>query len=157
DSLPDGVVIVPLAPLRAPELIATTILQAVGVGEESGRSPETTLLEWLRDKRLLLLLDNVEHVAGAAAPLLVQLLSACPRLILLLTSRTRVRARGERMVPVVPLALPEPAGERASAERPGDGQDSALAPAVALFLERAQAVLPDLALTPDNSAAIAEI
>jgi predicted ATPase len=151
----DGVAHVFLAPLRDPELIATTILQALGVREESGRAPEETLLEWLRDKQLLLLLDNVEHVAAAAAPLLMRLLSMCPRLRLLLTSRTRVRVRGEHVASVAPLALPDP--PTGSAPDQPQATCAAEAPALALFLERAQAAQPDLALTPANRVAIAEL
>jgi len=161
DAFPDGVVIVPLASLRDPELIPTTIIQAVGIREEGERSPEETLLGWLRDKHLLLVLDNVEHVAAAISLRLTQLLSACPRLSLLLTSRIRVRARGEHVAPVTPLALPDLTTDlttgKASEQKPGYTADDDLAPASALFLERAQAVLPDLALTRENLVAIAEI
>jgi predicted ATPase/DNA-binding XRE family transcriptional regulator len=154
-AFPDGVVPVFLAPLRNPELIAATILQAVGLREESGRSPEETLTAWLRAKRLLLVLDNVEHVAAAAAPLLARLLSTCPRVSLLLTSRTRLRVRGEHVVSLAPLALPAaPAAQPSTEMRAAFTSES---PAVELFFERAQAVQPDLALTPANRMAIAEI
>jgi predicted ATPase/transcriptional regulator with XRE-family HTH domain len=155
DDFADGVAHVFLALLRDPELTAATILQALGVREERGRSLEETLFEWLRNKQLLLLLDNVDHVAAAAAPLLVRLLSICPQLRLLLTSRTRVRVRGEHVVSVTPLALPDPI----SGSAPGEPQRTYAveAPALALFLERAQAALPDLALTPANRVAMEEI
>jgi predicted ATPase/Tfp pilus assembly protein PilF len=146
-AYPDGVVVVPLAPLRDPALVATSIAHALGVHEEGNRPLEETLAGWLREQRLLLLLDNFEQVIEAA-PLLAALLAACPHLPLLVTSRTRLHLRGERSLRVEPLALPGAAGTPDELLR---------SPAVALFVDRARAVLPDLPLTPDNIAAIAAI
>jgi predicted ATPase/DNA-binding XRE family transcriptional regulator len=147
---PDGVVVVPLAPLRDPTLVPITILRALDVREEGGRPLEDTLLAWLRDKRLLLLLDNAEHLVAAVAALVARLVAACSRLTLLLTSRVRMHVRGERVLPVTPLALPDPA----VAQAPGDLSH---APAVALFIERARAALPDLTLTPEDLVAVTDI
>jgi predicted ATPase len=128
---PDGVVLVPLASLRDPALVAATISQALGVHEEGDRPLEELLIAWLRRKRLLLLLDNVEHLV-AAAPLLAGLLAACPQLTLLLTSRARLHVRGEYALPVEPLGLPNLAADSPLGALPR-------APAVALFVERAAA------------------
>jgi predicted ATPase/transcriptional regulator with XRE-family HTH domain len=147
---PDGVVIVPLAPLRDPTLVPITILRALDVREEGGRPQEDTLLAWLRDKRLLLLLDNAEHLVAAVAALMARLVVACSRLTILLTSRVRLLVRGERVLPVAPLALPDPT----VATAPGDLSHT---PAVALFIERARAALPDLALTTEDLVAVADI
>jgi predicted ATPase/DNA-binding XRE family transcriptional regulator len=144
---PDGVVVVPLAPLRDPTLVPITILRALDVREEGGRPLEDTLLAWLRDKRLLLLLDNAEHLVAA---LVVRLVAACSRLTILLTSRVRLRVRGERVLPVAPLALPD----STVATAPGDLSHT---PAVALFIERARAALPDLALTTEDLVAVTDI
>jgi len=145
----DGVFLVSLAPLRDPALVASAITQALGVREQGDRPLHDTLIEHLRDKRLLLLLDNFEHVAQAA-PLLAELLAACPTLTLLVTSRAPVHVRGEHTLPVPPLAVPDLA-----AILPLD--TLAALPAVALFVQRAEAVAPDFALTPANAAAVAAI
>ena len=102
---PDGVAYVELAPLRDPALVLLTIARALGV-EESGDTPMVNLLAAaIGDKRLLLVLDNLEQVATAAADL-AALLASCPGLALLTTSRLRLRLRGEHEYPVAPLALP---------------------------------------------------
>ena len=107
------------------------------------------LLEYLRPSQLLLLLDNAEQLLSAA-PLVTQVLDAAPRLTLLVTSREPLRVRDERVVPVLPLALPD-------AESLPDLETLAQVPAVALFVERVREVQPDFALTADNAQAIAEI
>jgi len=145
----DGVFLVSLAPLRDPALVASAITQALGVREQGDRALHDTLIEHLRDKRLLLLLDNFEHVAQAA-PLLAELLAACPTLTLLVTSRAPVHVRGEHTLPVPPLAVPDLA-----AILPLD--TLAALPAVALFVQRAEAAAPDFALTSANALAIAAI
>jgi predicted ATPase len=145
---PDGVVVVALAPLRDPALVAATIARALGVREEGERPLEETLADWLREKHLLLLLDNCEHVA-AAAPLLAELLAGCPHLSLLLTSRTHLHLRGEQLLPVAPLTLPDP-----TTQAPDLMWQT---PAVALFVARARAVQPDLALTGEEAGAVAAI
>jgi len=115
DSFPDGVFWVPLAPLRDPKLVLETAAQAVG--------SKDGLAEHISDKELLLLFDNFEHVVEASAEL-GDLLAACPNLELLVTSRERLRVRGEQTYPVPPLAE-------------SDG--------VELFLARARAVDPSFA------------
>ncbi|SFT86952.1 Predicted ATPase [Geodermatophilus amargosae] len=145
----DGVVFVPLASLTDPSLVVPTIARAVGLREEAQTHPGELLSEHLRDKSLLLVLDNCEHLL-AAAPRIAELLSVCPGLRILATSRSRLGVRGERAYPVEPLAVPE-AGAATDVDRVSN------APAVQLFLARAQDADPEFALTPDNVEEIAEI
>jgi len=145
----DGVFLVVLAPLTDPTLVAAAIAGALGLHERGGQPLQEALVAYLRDKRILLLLDNFEHVV-AAAPVLADLLAACPHLRLLVTSRSPVHVRGERVWPVPPLAVPDPASMP-----PLD--TLATIPAVALFVERATAVAPDFALVSENAVAVAAI
>ncbi len=145
----DGVAFVSLASLKDPELVELTVAQALQVSEADGQSMGERLQEYLRPRQLLLLLDNAEQLLSAA-PLATQVLDAAPRLKLLVTSREPLRVRNERVVPVLPLALPD-------AEYLPDLETLAQVPAVALFVERVREVKPDFALTVDNAQAIAEI
>ena len=148
-EFPDGVFFVGLAPLSDSSLVISTVAQILGIHETGGRSVEDTLRDFLRQRQLLLLLDNFEQILGAA-PLLTDLLMACPRLKLLVTSRVALRVSGEQELQVSPLTVPR-AGDDASIE-----QVSQYA-AVRLFVERAQAVRPSFKLHADNAAAVAEI
>ncbi|HZN70620.1 MAG TPA: AAA family ATPase, partial [Micromonosporaceae bacterium] len=102
----DGVVFVPLAPLRDPELVVPAIAHALGVREIGGRPVLDSLQAALRERRLLLVLDNCEHLL-AAAPVVGDLLTACPGLTVLATSRAPLHVYGEHEYPVPPLALPD--------------------------------------------------
>jgi len=143
-----GVYVVPLAPLRAPELVIPTVARTLGLREEPGRPMVETLIVYLRDRRMLLLLDNVEHLV-AAAPQVVDLLAACPAVDVLATGRAALRVDGEQELFVPPLASPAPA--EASLE------EVARYPAVDLFVQRARALAPDFALTPANAPTVAAI
>jgi predicted ATPase/DNA-binding CsgD family transcriptional regulator len=145
----DGVAFVPLAGVRDPDLIAFVIAQALGVVEAVDRGPAEWLQAHLRARDVLLVLDNVEHVLDAA-PLIGELLSACPSLQVLATSRSALRLSAERDFPVPPLALPDP-------DRLPSMADLAGTEAVALFLQRAEAVNPGFTLTEENAAAVAAI
>ena len=114
-SFTDGVFVVMLAPLSDPGLLATTIVQALGIRETSDRSPVETLLHVLSEKALLLMLDNFEQIVSAA-PLVTTLLEGCPRLKIIVTSRMPLRVRGEQEYPVPPLGLPELEGDLALTE-----------------------------------------
>ena len=108
---------------------------------------------------MLLLLDNFEHVVEAA-PLVVDLLQRCPWLHVLVTSRQPLRVRGERQIPVLPLALPPQSLLTAVNTHPVDKlllEELMRYPAVALFVDRAQTVKPDFALTCENAAAVADL
>ena len=145
----DGVVFVPLATVRDPELVLAAIAQAAGVRGAGGRPLQEGLFGVLRAKHLLLVLDNFEHVR-AAAPAVAALLLACPRLAVLATSRAAIHVQGEQELPVLPLALPEAGSQPTVADLAGY-------PAVDLFLQRVRAVRPDFTLTAANAAAIAAI
>jgi non-specific serine/threonine protein kinase len=145
----DGVAAVPLAPVVDPALVAATIAQALGVREVRGRPVADRLADALRNRRLLLLLDNFEHVL-AAAPLVGDLLTACPELTVLTTSRAPLRLSEEYRFPVEPLPVPE-AEVGATAEVAGRSA------AVRLFTARARAARPDFVLTDANAPTVAGI
>jgi predicted ATPase/DNA-binding CsgD family transcriptional regulator len=149
DEFADGAAFVPLAPVRDPALVAPAIAQALAVREAADRPLVETLATALGSRRLLLVLDNLEHLLPAA-PLLADLLAACPRLTVLATSRATLRLSGEHLVRVPPLALPDPA-HAASAEAVG------AAAAVRLFVSRARAARDDFALTEANAPVVAAI
>jgi predicted ATPase/DNA-binding XRE family transcriptional regulator/Tfp pilus assembly protein PilF len=144
-----GVACVPLGSLSEPALLADTIARAVGVHARTDQRPDETLATHLRDKHVLLMLDNFEHLLPAA-PLLANLLQTCPYVTLLVTSRTILHLRGERTLPVPPLTLPD-------ATTPPRLETLAESPAVALFVERARAIRPDFALTPEVAGDVAAI
>jgi predicted ATPase/DNA-binding CsgD family transcriptional regulator len=149
DEFSDGVCLVLLAPISDPDLVVPIIAQTLGV-KEFGERPLLDLLKaHLQDKHLLLLLDNFEQVV-AAAPLLTDLLESCPSLKLLVTSRELLRVRGEQEFPLSPLALPE-------LQHLPSSEALAQYGAVALFIQRAQAVKPDFHLTDANGITIATI
>jgi predicted ATPase/class 3 adenylate cyclase len=145
----DGVFYVNLAVIDDPALVALTIAQTLGVWETPGRPLSHSLQDYLRDRQVLLLLDNFEQV-GLAAPLVAALLSAAPRLAVLVTSREVLHLAGEQSFPVPPLALPDP-------ERLPPLDALAQYAAVALFVQRAQAARPGFALTATNAEAIVAI
>ena len=103
-EFPDGAVFVPLAPVRDPALVPSAIIAALGVRDSGDEALIDRLKTVLRDARLLLLLDNVEQVVEAA-PVVAELLAACPGVIVLATSRVRLHISGEREIPVAPLGL----------------------------------------------------
>ena len=149
-DVPDGVFFVPLAAITDPDLVATSILAALSIKQEPGTDDEQVLRDHLRDRRMLLVLDNFEQVA-AAAPLVGRLVAAAPDLRVMTTSREVLHLKGEHEVPVQPLALPDP--EIAS----NDPAGLAEVEAIALFLARARTTVPGFAMTPDNAAAILRI
>jgi predicted ATPase/DNA-binding CsgD family transcriptional regulator len=149
DDFSDGVYFVSLAPIGDPELVVPTIARTLGIKEAGGRPLLELLKDHLNDKQLLLLLDNFEHVAEAA-PAVMELLTACPDLEVLVTSRERLHLSGEREYPVPPLKLP-------NLDRLPSLDALSRYEAVALFVERTQAVKPDFRLSKANAAAVAEI
>ncbi|HEY0735302.1 MAG TPA: tetratricopeptide repeat protein [Herpetosiphonaceae bacterium] len=144
-----GVCFVPLASIDDPALVVSTLARALGVREQAQQPWLAALKQYLRDKHLLLLIDNFEHVS-AAAPVLTELLAAAPRLNMLVTSRVRLRLSQEYTFPVAPLGLPN---LRALPPL----HVLATLPSIALFVARAQAIAPDFALTQANAAAVAAI
>ncbi|CAA9562458.1 MAG: hypothetical protein AVDCRST_MAG19-1927 [uncultured Thermomicrobiales bacterium] len=153
DAFPDGVAFVSLAPIRDPGLVAAAIARALGVREVGGSPVPERLGATLRDRDLLLVLDNFEHLL-AAAPLLIKLLSACLQLKALVTSRAPLRASGETAFLVPPLALPDyPGGTR----HPPSVDQICRSDAVRLFVARARGLQPDFALTEATAPDVAEI
>jgi len=132
-----------------PELLMRTIADRLQVRIEGTEEPLDALIEYLRERRSLLLLDNFEQVVGAAAQI-AALLDRCPRLQVLLTSRQVLRLQAEREYPVPPLDV---SPERTAAARSSEHVPSA----VQLFVQRARAVQPDFALTPANGAVVTEL
>jgi predicted ATPase len=141
---------VELAPLADASLVPPAIATALGVREESGRPLPDTLTEVLQARRLLLILDNCEHLVDACARLADVLLRACPQLTILATSREALNVPAELAWPVPPLALP-PAG------RPLPVDELLEYEAVRLFVERAVAVTPAFRLSEQNAAAVARV
>src|SRR6266487_3305024 len=144
-----GVCFVQLAPISDPDLVVSAIAYALGVQEYGKRPLFEYLSAFLRTKQLLLLLDNFEQVLEAA-PLLAELLMACPQLKILVTSRAVLHLEGEYVYKVPPLDVPDVQ----HLEAPDSLSQVA---SVALFVEQAQANQSDFELTGDNAAAIAEI
>jgi predicted ATPase len=150
DKFKDGVFLVRLEPISDPNLVITTIAETLGIRESPGSRPIADMLkEFLRDKNVLLLLDNFEQVVEAAA-FVGELLESCPGVKCLVTSRTSLRLRAEKELPVPPLAVPS------LAKLTNLGPLSQYA-AVELFIQRAQAVKPDFTVTNDNAPAVAEV
>lgn len=150
ESVPDGAWIVELASLADPALVPQRTAAALDVPEQPGRGVDETLVEALRSKSLLLVLDNCEHLAETCADLAGRLLRSCPNLRILATSRTPLGVPGETLWRVPSLSLPDPAGA-ASVDEVERSE------AVRLFVERARAGDPAFALTPDNAAAVAQV
>jgi predicted ATPase/DNA-binding NarL/FixJ family response regulator len=148
DEFPDGVAFADLAPVDDPALVPVVIAQAIGVPEAGDDPSGARLVAALRDRRLLLFVDNFEHVI-AAAPLIATLLASCPGLVALVTSREPLGLGGEHECPVSPLSLPD-----AVSASPHAVEESE---AVRLFVARAQAAHPGFQLTTENAATVAEI
>jgi predicted ATPase/DNA-binding XRE family transcriptional regulator len=146
---PDGVAFIGLAPLADAALVVPTIAQTLGLREIEGRSAREALYAYLKDKRLLLVLDNLEHLLEVV-PEVISLLEGCPDLTVLATSRAPLRVRGEQEYPVGPLRVPDPTRTPLLQEVSG-------AAAVELFVERARAASPSFDLTDSNAAAVAAI
>jgi predicted ATPase/DNA-binding CsgD family transcriptional regulator len=149
DDFPDGAGFVSLAPVAHPDLVAPAIAQLLGLREAGQESLVARLQAFVRDRQLLLVLDNFEHVLDAA-PLVTDVLSAAPNLCILVTSRTRLRLSGEHEHVVPPLEVADP-NEQISY---GAAAES---PAVQLFVARACAVRESFALTAENAATVAEV
>jgi predicted ATPase/class 3 adenylate cyclase len=149
DEFEDGVFFVALATIADPALVASAIAEPLGVVEAGDQPLEESLKGYLRSKELLLLLDNFEQVLGGA-PLVGDLLSACPKFKVLATSRSVLRVYGEQEYPVPPLELPRP-GRLPPIDRLSQYE------AVRLFIERAKAARPAFSVTDENAPAVAEI
>ena len=144
-----GAWLVELAPLADPANVPATVAAVFDLAPQPGAPPEAVLLDYLRGKHLLLILDNCEHLVEASARLAAGLLPACPRLTILASSREGLGVAGETTYHVPTLAVPNPDETTAAAVCRADAAD--------LFLQRARAARPDFAVTDANAAAVAQI
>jgi predicted ATPase/DNA-binding CsgD family transcriptional regulator len=147
-TFPDGVRFVHLAGLRDPELVPLAVADALGLHDHSAGPPADALVAHVRDHKVLLVLDNCEHLLRACARLAAALLSGTTGVRILATSRHRLGLTEENLLDVRPLPVPDPDGDLSAA----DGY-----PALALFADRAAAVVPGFALTAGNRAAVARL
>ncbi|HWE88637.1 MAG TPA: LuxR C-terminal-related transcriptional regulator [Pseudonocardiaceae bacterium] len=147
---PDGAALVRLAELRDPELLASVVANELGLYDLSSRAAVQVVIDHLRDRAMLLVLDNCEHLIAACGAFVHRLVHACPRLIVLTTSRQSLGIAGEQVLQVPPLGVPDASSIRSAAElAQHDG--------VRLFVDRAQALVPSFTVTEDNFASVAEL
>jgi predicted ATPase/class 3 adenylate cyclase len=144
----DGAWLCELAPVRDPAGVDDAIAAVFSVTAPAGQSSNEALVEFLRSKQLLLVLDNCEHLLEAAAALAGLLQRSCERLVILATSREGLGIEGERLMPVLPLEIPTIDADLAAITE---------AEAVQLFAERAAAVKPEFAVTAENAASVAAV
>lgn len=149
DDLVEERYFVPLAPLSEASQVASAAITALGLREESHRPAHETLCDFLQTRRALLIFDNCEHLLEISAQLADQLLSACPNLRLLTTSREALRLPGEQVFSVPSLPMPE--------GTPSDTDMLLEYASARLFVERARAVSPDFHLTSANAPAVSDI
>lgn len=149
DIYADGVCFVPLALISESDLVIATIAHELGIQETGSRPLLEAVKSFLRDKKLLLLLDNFEQIISSA-PLLEDLLAACHHLSILVTSREVLHLQAEHLFPVPPLVIPD-LNDLPNAE------ELAQYAALTFFLQRAQEIMPDFQLTQANARTIAEI
>lgn len=149
DAFEQGIVLVTLASISNAGLVKTRIAQVLGLKERADQKVVEELKNFLRDRDMLLILDNFEQVV-TAAPLIAELLDTAPGLKLLITSRIRLNIAGEHIFEVPPLPLPD------LADLPGVEVLTQL-PAIALFTARAQAIKPDFVLNEENAQKVAQI
>lgn len=150
EEYPDGVWLVELAALAEPALVAQTVVSALGLQEQAGQTVQHTLIAHLRNKRVLLLLDNCEHLVAACATLVEALLKSCPHLKVLATSREALRIAAEQIFHVPSLTLPD-------AVQPCTREIALQYEAVRLFADRAALVKPDFAVTDHNAPRVAQV
>ena len=158
----DGAVFVPLAAVGDPDLVPSTVAKAVGLQDGDGESLAARLMAALRDRQLLLILDNFEHLAHLPAQansgpssLVTELLTSCPEVKILVTSRTPLRLSGEHAFVVPPLALPRSVGSDAAAPPSAAGLEQV--ESIQLFVDRARTAWSEFALTPENITQVASI
>ncbi len=150
ETFPNGVWLVELAPLADPELLTLTCARTLEVIEQPGVPIMTMLAQYLENKQLLLILDNVEHIISACSRLVDQLLMHCPKLTILATSREILNLTGENTFRVPSLSLPD-------LRRHLTQNDIEQSEAVRLFAERAAQASPGFSIMPDNAHAIVQI
>ncbi|MFD5833479.1 ATP-binding protein [Streptomyces collinus] len=147
-AFPDGVRCVHLSGLHDPALVPLAAADALGLHDRSAQPPLAALVEQVRDRRLLLVVDNCEHLAGACAQLAAALLHGTEGVRILATSRHRLGLTEEHLLEVRPLPVPDPDGDLSAAQG---------YPALTLFADRAAAVVPGFRITPANRASVARL
>lgn len=158
EAFEDGVWLVELVPLRDPGLVPQLVVEALGLRPAPDQPLLESLLNFVRSKQLLLILDNCEHLSEACAQLALQLLSEAPELRILATSREPLAIPGELIYPVSGLTWPSFGGKTARDRQSSlDPKDLLQYDAIRLFVERARAVSPDFTFTSENASAISEI
>jgi predicted ATPase/class 3 adenylate cyclase len=150
DQYEDGVWLVELAPILDPDLIPGAMATIFGVGTRAGQSPLEALVHVLRSKRMLVILDNCEHIVAGAARTADALLHGCPHVRVIATSRQGLGIDGEVVLRVASLPVPERIEGLKAADAIGYG-------AIALFVERASAAVESFRLTDENAPTIAQI
>jgi non-specific serine/threonine protein kinase len=149
ESQRDGVWLVELAPLADAALVPRAVATVLDIREQPDRPLSQTLVDFLKPKRLLLLLDNCEHLLAACAGLAEQILRSCPGVQILATSREGLNIPGETTYPLAPLSVPDPR------QIPSNVESLARYEAVKLFIDRATAAAPSFAMTYQNGPAVA--
>ena len=163
DSLPDGAWLVELASLADPARLASSVNAVLGVPQDANSQALDTLIAFVREKRMLLILDNCEHFLDPCAHLAARVLAACPNVRLLATSRETLRVEGGSTFVLPPLGLPpavRAVGSAVSSTRSGAARVEGRveeADAVELLVDRGRAVLPGFALDSNNRSAVYEI
>ena len=150
DQYPDGVWLAELAPITDPALVSSVIANVLGVNESDGHRVDEPILQRLKVKRLLLIIDNCEHVIEAVAALADAVCHSCPNVRMLTTSRQALGIGGEAVYWLPSLAVPEPNSSLRA-------DDAAQYGAIALFVDRATFADMRFALTDDNAPIVAEI
>jgi predicted ATPase/DNA-binding CsgD family transcriptional regulator len=150
EQFQDSIWLIEFASLSDPAVVPLLVASPFGIREQAGQSLLTTLIETLQSKRLLLILDNCEHVVAACAPLIASLLQSCAHLHVLVTSREALKVTGERLWWVAPLSFP-PLTSLPPLEQLLHTE------AVRLFCDRASAVNPRFTITSHNAWAVAQV
>ena len=148
EHYPDGVWFLDLAPIKDASLVAQVAAQVLGVREEAGKPMQQTLCAHVKERTLLLIIDNCEHLVSACATLADALLQAAPQLRIIATSREGLHIRGEQTYPVFPLRVPD---------RKANAESLLRSDAVQLFVERARLQQPGFTLTEREAPAVAEL
>jgi predicted ATPase/DNA-binding CsgD family transcriptional regulator len=146
----DGTWLVELADVRDPELVSNAVMAALDLRDQVAVGPTALVLSYLRDRQLLLVVDNCEHLLDAAAELVTEISSAAPGVRVIATSREPLSAPGEQVIPVPPLDLPAPSGTEPLARLRQNE-------AIMLFTERAAAASGSFELTASNQAAVIDL
>ena len=149
-AYPDGVWLVELAPLERPSLVTQTVASVLAVKEQPGKALLDAVAEWVASRKLLLVLDNAEHLLAACGELVDLLLRRCDRLVILVTSRERLGIAGELTYRVPSLSVPDARGDATP-------EEALASEAARLFIERARLQRPELEITAKDATPLASM